>query len=190
MDGWGWRDLKTFPVAWFDWLAVVLSRVELDGVWPNGLLDAYVTMIPKADGDAATTGQRPLCVLLVVYRLRASARLRYLENWLWSWLPSSVYSAGGARCSVEAWYSTALDIEEVLSGYSDTDVHVFVADVVKSLDTVDRGVLDFLLGRLGLPVWFRRTYFGCRATVRLQFKLSCGLGDLGLGMVVNHKVVR
>ena len=32
LDGWGWKELKAFPVAWFDWLAVVLSRVELDGV--------------------------------------------------------------------------------------------------------------------------------------------------------------
>ena len=37
LDGWGWKELKAFPVAWFDWLAVVLSRVELDGVWPDGL---------------------------------------------------------------------------------------------------------------------------------------------------------
>ena len=42
LDGWGWRDLKAFPEAWFDRLAVVLSRVELDGVWPDGLLDAFV----------------------------------------------------------------------------------------------------------------------------------------------------
>ena len=47
-------DLKAFPEAWFDWLAVVLSRVELDGVWPEGLLDAHVTMIPKTDGDATS----------------------------------------------------------------------------------------------------------------------------------------
>ena len=38
LDGWGWRDLKAFPEAWFDFLAVVLSRVELDGVWPEGLM--------------------------------------------------------------------------------------------------------------------------------------------------------
>ena len=31
------------------------------------------------------------------------------------------------------------------------NVHVFVADVVQSFDTVDRGILDFVLGRLGLP---------------------------------------
>ena len=80
LDGWEWRDLRAFPEAWFDWLAVVLSRAELDGVWLEGLLDdAYVAMIPKTDGDATTLGQRPLCVLLVVYRLWASVRLRHLS---------------------------------------------------------------------------------------------------------------
>ena len=97
LDGWGWRDLKAFPEAWFDWLAVVLSRVELDGVWPDGLLDAYVTMIPKSDGDSTPLGQRPLCVLPVVYRIWASVRLRHLDGWLRSWLPLSVFSAGGGR---------------------------------------------------------------------------------------------
>ena len=83
----------------------------------------------------------------------------------------------GGRCSVEAWCSSAFDIEEVLSGFGETDVHIFVADVVKSFDTVDKGVLRFVLGRLGLPVWFRRTYFGYHGMVRLRFKLSCGLGE-------------
>ena len=41
-------------------------------------------------------------------------------------------------CSVEAWYTSALDIEEVLSGASDSHLHLFVADVVKSFDTVDQ----------------------------------------------------
>ena len=120
LDGWGWQDLKAFPDSWFDWLAVVLSRVELDGVWPEGLLDAYITMIPKADGNATPSGQRPLCVLPVVYRIWASVRLK-------SWLPSSVFRAGGGRGSGEAWFSTALDFEEVLSGLNESYVHVFVA---------------------------------------------------------------
>ena len=37
---------------------------------------------------------------------------------------------GGERSSVEAWYSTALDLEESLSGSLDSDVHIFVADGV------------------------------------------------------------
>ena len=34
---------------------------------------------------------------------------------------------------MEAWFSTALDIEEVLAGAVDSYVHAFVADVIKIL---------------------------------------------------------
>ena len=52
LNGWGWRELKVLPVPWFDGLARILSKVEETGVWPEGLLDAYIAMIPKVDGDA------------------------------------------------------------------------------------------------------------------------------------------
>ena len=69
-------------------------------------------------------------MLPIVYRIWASARMKQLEGWFQSWVPSSVYSAGNGRSSVEAWYTSALDIEEVLAGAVDTHVHFFVADVV------------------------------------------------------------
>ena len=65
----------------------------------------------------------------------------HLEGWFKSWVPDSVFSAGGGRGSVEAWYASALDIEEVLSGAVDSHVHLFVADVIESFDTVDRVIL-------------------------------------------------
>ena len=133
-------------------------------------------MIPKSDGDATPLGQRPLCVLPVVYRIWASARMLQLEPWFRSWVPASVFSAGGGRSSVDAWFTTALDIEECLTGESGQDVHLLVADVVKSFDTVDRGILDRVLGSLGLPAWFRHVYFEYHAHVRLRFKLAAGLG--------------
>ena len=138
LDGWEWRELKVLPVAWFDELARILAKVEDTGVWPDGLLDANIAMIPKTDGDAGPLGQRPLSVLPVIYRIWASARMGHLEVWFRSWVPDSVFSAGGGRGSVEAWYTTGLDVEEVLTGAADFDVHLFVADVIKSCDTVDR----------------------------------------------------
>ena len=177
LDGWGWKELKAFPPPWFDGLARILRLVEETGVWPDGLLDAYVAMIPESGGDATPLGQRPLCVLPVVYRVWASARMMQLEPWFKSWVPSSVYSAGGGRSSVDAWFSSALDIEECLSGGVDSDIHLFVADVVKSFDTVDRSVLDRVLSSLGLPDWFRHAYFQYHAGVRLRFKLAAGLGQ-------------
>ena len=157
--------------------------LEETGVWPDGLLDAYITMIPKVDGDATPLGQRPLTVLPVVYRIWASARMLQLEPWFRRWVPSCVFSAGGGRSSVQAWFTTALDIEEVLSGIVEGDVHIFVADVIKSFDTVDRGILDRVLSSLGLPGWFRHTYFELHSLVRLRFKLAAGLGQPWTGDV-------
>ena len=148
----------------------MLDRVDLDGERPDGLLDAYIAMIPKADGDAALLGQHPSCVLPVVYRLWASVRLGHLAEWFRSSVPGCVFSAGGGCSSVEAWYSTALDIEEVLSGAADSDVHLFAADVVKSFDTVDRDILDRVLSILGLPGWYRHATFGIMLV--LEFGLS------------------
>ena len=63
-------------------------------------------------------------------------------------MPKSVLSLGNGLTSVEAWFSTALDIEEVLSGVGGDQLHVMIADVLKSFDTVDRSILDCTLGRL------------------------------------------
>ena len=32
LDGWGWREMRVLPVAWFDGLARILSKVEEVGV--------------------------------------------------------------------------------------------------------------------------------------------------------------
>ena len=80
MVGPGMR-LKLWPLPWFSGLAILLELVESTGTWPQGLLDAYIAMIPKADGDSTPLGQRPLSVLPVVYRLWASLRLGHLREW-------------------------------------------------------------------------------------------------------------
>ena len=177
LDGWGWRELKVLLVSWYDGLARILTEVEDIGAWPDGLLDAYIAMISKTDGDATPLGQRPLSVLPVVYRIWAFARMGQLDGWFKSWVPDSVFSAGGGRGSVEALYTSALVIEEVLAGAAGSHVHLFVVDVIKSFDTVDRGVLDRVLCSLGLPGWFRPAYFENHAHVRLLFKLASGIGE-------------
>ena len=79
--------------------------------------------------------------------------------------------------SVEAWFSSALDIEEVLSGAGGDQLHIMVSDVIKPFDTVDRSILDCSLGRLGPPAWFGKVYFSSHDHVRLRFKLAAGLGQ-------------
>ena len=134
--------------------------------------------VPKVDGDATCSGSTPLVCPACSLSCMGSARVVQLECRLQSWVPDSVYSAGGGRSSVEAWYTAALDIEEVLAGAVDSHVHVFVADVIKSFDKVDRG--DFGSGSQSswlacLVAWFRHADFEYHAHVRLRFKLASGI---------------
>ena len=62
LDGWAWNEIKALPLPWFSGLAILLELVESTGIWPQGLLDAYIATIPKADGDSTPSGQRPLSV--------------------------------------------------------------------------------------------------------------------------------
>ena len=52
LDGWAWNEVKALTLPWFSGLAILLNMVESTEVWPQGLLDAYVAMIPEADGDS------------------------------------------------------------------------------------------------------------------------------------------
>ena len=108
MDGWAWNEIKALSLPWFSGLAILLTLVEDTGSWPQSLLDAYIAMIPKADGDTTSLGQRPISVLPVVYRLWAYLRLGHFREWVEEWLPKSVFSLGNGLSSVEARFSTCV----------------------------------------------------------------------------------
>ena len=59
LDGWAWNEIKALSLSWFVGLALVLRQIEAAGGWPQGLLDAYIAMIPKDEGDSIPLGQRP-----------------------------------------------------------------------------------------------------------------------------------
>ena len=159
LDGWDGESSRSCLLPGFMALLLFFPRLRRLGSGPMVYWMPFFAMIPETDGDATPLGQRPLSFLPVVYRIWASACIGHLEDWFKSWVPESVFSAGGGRISVEAWYTSALDIEEVLSVATDSDVHLFVADVFKSFDTVDRRILDRVLSSLGLPGWFRHALF-------------------------------
>ena len=100
-----------------------------------------------------------------------------------------MFSLGNGLSSVEAWFSTAFDVEEVLSGTGGDQLHVMVADVIKSFDTVDMSILDCALGRLGLPDWFRKVYFLFIVRFVSGSSLLLDLVSHGVEMVVIPRAV-
>ena len=156
-------------------LLVFFSKVEDLGVWPDGLLDASVTMIPKTDGDSTPLGQRPLSVLLVVYRIWASARMGQLDDWFKSWVPDSVLVLGGGR--EEGFVDRlrpGIPLLLILKRFFLVlliPMFTFLLLMSSSLLTRwNRGILDRVLSSLGLPGWFRHAYFEYHVHVRLRFK--------------------
>ena len=101
----------------------------------------------------------------MVYRLWASLGLGHLRERVEGWLPESVFAS---------------DIEEVLTGVGGDQLHVMAAYVIKSCDTVDRSFLDCVLGRSGLPAWFRRTYFAYHSSSKVRTSCLSWCGDGGI----------
>ena len=60
LGGWGLRELQALSLTWYVGVAESLRKVEDNGVWPAGLLDAFSARIPQSEGDDAHLGQRPL----------------------------------------------------------------------------------------------------------------------------------
>ena len=68
-------------------------------------------------------------------------------------------------------------LRRIWLGAVESDIHLVVADVIESFDTVDRGILDRVLCNLGLHAWFRHAYFKFHTHVWLRFKLAAALGE-------------
>ena len=73
LDAWAPDDFKALPREAYDDLAAVLTLVEAEGKWPEGLSGAIVALLPKK-GDHGPLAQRPISLLPMVYRLWAAAR--------------------------------------------------------------------------------------------------------------------
>ena len=116
-------------------------------------------------------------MLPVVCRLWASLWVAHLKDWVKGGYLSLCVALVMTFSFVEIWFSAAFDVEEVLSGARDEQLHVLVAVVIKSFDTVDSSILDSALGRLRLPHCFRKVSLAYHFQVRFWFKLAAGLGE-------------
>ena len=80
LDAWSPDDLKALPREAYEDLARVLVAVEEEGVWPDELTGAIVTVLPKKS-DHSPLAQRPISLLPMVYRLWAAALGAILKEW-------------------------------------------------------------------------------------------------------------
>ena len=61
---------QTLPDVWHAAVARLLQQIQETGDWPDNLMDAYVVLIPKGQGNEIKS-QRPITVLELIFRIFA-----------------------------------------------------------------------------------------------------------------------
>ena len=163
-DGWAWSEVKALSLSWFVGLAQVLRQIESAGKWPQGTPRCLCchdssrqrVTVPRFE-------QRSLCV-----------RLAHIQEWLFrngftpgSPTQRSMFSAAKEFPLLTRGIPPLLTLKRFSATHHQGEFHIFVADVVKSFDTVDRDILDCALGRLRLPACM--VFAGCTSLSTEKF---------------------
>ena len=179
LEGWmGGLGMKLRLFRWFSGLAILLEMVDNTGVLPQGSFGCICCRrSPRQMVTLPRWVSAPLVFSLLFIGSGLLLGLGISGSGFWGGflVQCLVFVTGFLR--LRPGFPAALEIEEVLSGTGGDQLHVMVADVIKSFDTVDRSILDSAVGRLRLPGWFRKMYFSFHNQVRLWFNLAAGLGE-------------
>ena len=117
LDAWSPDDFKALPREAFDDLAEVLTQVEAEGRWPEGLTGAIVALLPKKD-DHEPLAQRPISLLPMVYKLWAAARGAILKEWFAREGHASAWGQSkGKGADTAAWMAAAQAELAAAGGY-------------------------------------------------------------------------
>ena len=84
-DGLTVRELQALPDSLLELFVGFLNLVEEVGEWPEQLLVAMVSLIPKGEGSSPLD-LRPISILAVAYRVWSSTRFRVVAAWAEQWL--------------------------------------------------------------------------------------------------------
>ena len=166
LDGCAWNEIKALHCLGFSGLAILLELVETTGAWPQGLLDASFAMILKADGDSTPWVNGPSVCSLLCTGCGLPFGCGHLREWLEGW-----FGLGNSLSSVEAWFSTVLDIEGFFLGL------VVISCMLWSLMSLS--LLTLLTGPFWIVHWVGL----------VCLSLLLGLVNHGVAMVVFPRAV-
>ncbi|KAJ9440233.1 Retrovirus-related Pol polyprotein from type-2 retrotransposable element R2DM [Diplonema papillatum] len=175
VDGWRMREIAALPNAILESFVVVLNEVEETGFWPDGVLDAMVTLIPKGEGSDPLK-LRPITVSSVVYRLWASVRLQDVMLWQELWIHGSQHGFRHGHSCDDVVMDIALSIEESLT--NGTPLCGVALDFAKCFDRVPQALVLDLMEALGLHERVLAPLRHIYKHLRRRFRYPLGVGEM------------
>ena len=175
IDGWRIDELQRLPVPLLQLFAELFNLIERTSCWPQGLLTALVTLIPKGD-SGAPLDLRPITVTSAVYRLWACRRLKDIVRWQDGWLLPSQrgFRTGGSTDDVLLDITSA--IEETLLN-DELELYLVALDFQKCFDRVPQKLVLALAKSMGMHARVLDPLTSMYSHLRRRFKLPNGVGQ-------------
>ena len=176
-DGFTAADLKAMPDALLERLALLFDLIEMSGSWPEALLTALVTMIPKDDnsGGMRPTDLRPISVMSVVYRAWASARLRPTLEWQESWASDDIAGFRPCMGCDDVTWQVSTEVEHAL--LHGTGLCGFSVDLAKAFDRIPWDIAFGIAERMGLSQRIIRAMRSLYSQLRIRFRVGPFIGQ-------------
>eukprot|EP00662_Eupelagonemidae_sp_cell21_P058248 gene58248-biopygen37513 len=148
LDGWRPAELKRLPKPLLELLATMLNSFEETGEWPDALLEAFITLIPKDNANGGPLDLRPITVTSALYRLWAATRVRQILEWQELWLPRGARGFRIGCGTDDVYYTLALRIERAL--LRDEPLVGLGLDLAKAFDSLPQEIMLQLFAELGM----------------------------------------
>ena len=174
IDGWRSAELYRLPLCLLDAFAQVFNLVETQGVWPEALLTALVTLTPKGDSKKPLE-HRPITVTSSVYRLWACARLESIQRWQATWIMPSQHGFRPGHCPDDVLFDLFTQMEDALLGGE--PLYGLALDFAKCFDRVPQTLTLDLAEEMGLHSRILKPLRAMYKNLRRRFKYSMGVGE-------------
>ena len=102
-------------------------------------------------------------------------RLRHMGAWIATWTLPEMYAGVQGRGALDAWYSTAMDMEEAFV-VNDTAVTGGAVDIHKCFDQILRPVVYKIAALAGMPRGVLDSYKRYQESLQVRNSVAGGLG--------------
>lgn len=174
LDGWRPGDFKNLPADILELLLLIYDRIEADGIWPEPVSWAGISLIPKGEGGKPLQ-LRPITVTSVVYRLWAASRMRQCNEWQTEWLAKGQHGARSHHGTMDALVRISLAFEQ--AALDGTPLHGVAVDLSKAFDNVPVEIVFAIMRELGMDERVCRPLRAMYHQIQRRFKISGFVGD-------------
>eukprot|EP01060_Flectonema_neradi_P010365 TRINITY_DN1744_c0_g1_i8.p1 TRINITY_DN1744_c0_g1~~TRINITY_DN1744_c0_g1_i8.p1 ORF type:complete len:1749 (+),score=244.11 TRINITY_DN1744_c0_g1_i8:3140-8386(+) len=174
IDGFRVSELKALPKDVLPMIAELFNVIEDKG-WPEALLTALVSTIPKGAGTKPLE-QRPITVTSALYRLWGSIRMRKdVMDWQEKWAHDGQYGYRKSRSAMDLSWKLALDVE--LAALTGGEIAGATTDFKKCFDLIPHDILLKLVKEMGLSERILKPTTDVYNRLNRRFKYPNGVGE-------------